>query len=205
MAGVLRRRLLLVAASGIVTGWAARAPAQAESLTGRGAVSGSAEEWPELCGLRVVPAAGRLRCRKRRHQPKWLVPLFRFAGLTVPVRLFTGQRRIQSGAIPSSSQPPLFALRHLCPRSVKDGRRALTEGQRTRQPPSGGGHVRRTMTAKGVATSDAHRNFVGRISVRHICATGLLSKPSPSFGCLKLRPMISVNSSSSTTTSGSNE
>ncbi len=28
MAGVLRRRLLLVAASGLVTGWAARTPAQ---------------------------------------------------------------------------------------------------------------------------------------------------------------------------------
>jgi len=50
-----------------------------------------------------------------------------------------------------------------------------------------------------------YRYFVGRINVRHICATGLLSKPSPSFGCLKLRPITSVNSSSSTTTSGSNE
>ena len=38
--------------------------------------------------------------------------------------------------------------------------------------------------------------------MRHICADGLLSQPSPSFGCLKLRPMMSVNSSSSTTTSG---
>src|SRR3984893_5109555 len=51
----------------------------------------------------------------------------------------------------------------------------------------------------------SQRYRVGRIRVRHICADGLLSQPSPSLGCLKLRPMISVNSSSSTTTSGSNE
>src|ERR1700719_2733646 len=51
----------------------------------------------------------------------------------------------------------------------------------------------------------AQRYRVGRIRVRHICADGLLSQPSPSLGCLKLRPMISVNSPSSTTTSGSNE
>ena len=47
--------------------------------------------------------------------------------------------------------------------------------------------------------------LVGRIRVRHMCATGLLSKPSPSLGCLKLRPITSVKSSRSTTTSGSNE
>jgi hypothetical protein len=98
-----------------------------------------------------------------------------------------------------------FALRHLCPRFVKDGRRAVTRVQSTRQPPSGGGHVHWTMTATCVAMLGPYRNFVGRIRVRHICATGLLSKPSPSFGCLKLRPITSVNSSSSTTTLGSNE
>ena len=32
---------------------------------------------------------------------------------------------------------------------------------------------------------------VGRAIELHICATGLLSKPRPSFGCLKWRPIIS--------------
>src|SRR5262249_38335501 len=50
-----------------------------------------------------------------------------------------------------------------------------------------------------------YRNLLGRIKVRHICATGLWSKPRPSSGCRKLRPITSVNSSSSTTTSGSKE
>ena len=27
--------------------------------------------------------------------------------------------------------------------------------------------------------------------MRHMCAVGLLSKPKPSFGCLKLRPTMS--------------
>ena len=46
---------------------------------------------------------------------------------------------------------------------------------------------------------------VGQIIVRHIWATGLPSKPRPSFGCLKLRPMMSSKSSSSTWTLGSKE
>ena len=42
-------------------------------------------------------------------------------------------------------------------------------------------------------------------AARHIWATGLLSKPRPCSGWRKLRPMMSVNSSSSTCTFASNE
>ena len=52
---------------------------------------------------------------------------------------------------------------------------------------------------------DCYRYSAGRIIARHMCATGLLSKPSPCSGWRKLRPMMSVNSSSSTCTLGSNE
>src|SRR5215475_6370531 len=48
-----------------------------------------------------------------------------------------------------------------------------------------------------------YKYFVGHMIVRHMCAEGLASQPRPSFGCLKLRPMTSVNSSSSTRTVGS--
>src|SRR5262245_32859176 len=50
-----------------------------------------------------------------------------------------------------------------------------------------------------------HKNRVGHISVRHMCDDGVLSKPSPSFGCLKLRPMMSMKSSRLTLALGSNE
>jgi hypothetical protein len=50
-----------------------------------------------------------------------------------------------------------------------------------------------------------YRKRVGHSIVRHICADGLLSRPSPSLGCLKCRPMISVKSSRSTLALGSNE
>src|SRR5215471_7170062 len=50
-----------------------------------------------------------------------------------------------------------------------------------------------------------HKNRVGQLSVRHMCEEGVLSQPSPSFGCRKLRPIMSVNSSSSTLALGSNE
>lgn len=48
-----------------------------------------------------------------------------------------------------------------------------------------------------------YRYRVGHMTVRHMCADGLSSRPSPSSGCLKFRPTMSVNSSSSTCTSGS--
>src|SRR6185369_3941077 len=51
----------------------------------------------------------------------------------------------------------------------------------------------------------AYRKLCGQIIVRHMCATGDPSKPSPSFGCLKFRPITSSNSPSSTVTAGSNE
>ena len=50
-----------------------------------------------------------------------------------------------------------------------------------------------------------YKYFVGQLIVRHMWADGESSKPRPSFGCLKLRPMTSVNSSSSTLSVGSNE
>src|ERR1700683_5671028 len=50
-----------------------------------------------------------------------------------------------------------------------------------------------------------YRNRVGHISVRHICADGEVSKPRPSFGCLKLRPTMSTKSSRLTLAFGSNE
>ncbi len=51
----------------------------------------------------------------------------------------------------------------------------------------------------------SHKNRVGHIRVRHICADGELSKPRPSSGCLKLRPMMSTKSLRSTLALGSNE
>src|SRR5262249_809271 len=54
-------------------------------------------------------------------------------------------------------------------------------------------------------TGQPHKNRVGHISVRHMCDDGVLSKPSPSFGCLKLRPMMSTKLSRLTTALGSNE
>ena len=51
----------------------------------------------------------------------------------------------------------------------------------------------------------AYRNRVGHIMVRHMCADGLLSRPSPSLGCLKLRPMMSTKSPRLTLAFGSNE
>src|SRR5262245_14589611 len=50
-----------------------------------------------------------------------------------------------------------------------------------------------------------YKNRVGQFNVRHMCEDGVLSQPSPSLGWRKLRPMMSVNSSSSTFALGSNE
>ena len=59
---------------------------------------------------------------------------------------------------------------------------------------------------RGQVGDDFHyKNRVGQRIVRHIWAEGLLSRPRPSFGCRKLRPMISTKSSSSTLAFGSNE
>ncbi len=44
----------------------------------------------------------------------------------------------------------------------------------------------------------------GNIIVRHMCAVPLLSFPSPSFGCLNWRPMMSMNGSIDTFAFGSN-
>ena len=49
------------------------------------------------------------------------------------------------------------------------------------------------------------RKLFGQIIVRHMCATGEPSKPSPSPGCRKFRPTTSSNSSKSTAAFGSNE
>jgi hypothetical protein len=55
-----------------------------------------------------------------------------------------------------------------------------------------GGHVEfREYDAGG----DAHRKLFGQIIVRHMCATGEPSNPSPSSGWRKFRPTTSSNSS----------
>ena len=59
--------------------------------------------------------------------------------------------------------------------------------------------------ARTLSSCIGYRYFAGRIIARHMCATGLLSKPRPCSGWRKLRPITSVNSSSSTFASGSNE
>ena len=41
-----------------------------------------------------------------------------------------------------------------------------------------------------------HKKLFGQMMLRHMCATGEPSKPNPSFGWRKLRPMMSVNVSS---------
>ncbi len=64
---------------------------------------------------------------------------------------------------------------------------------------------RREVAADVVGHAGTYRKLVGQIIVRHMWATGLPSKPRPSFGCFQLRPMISVNSSGSTRRFGSNE
>ena len=50
-----------------------------------------------------------------------------------------------------------------------------------------------------------HSGASGLIIVRHMCVTGVLSLPSPSMGCRKWRPIMSVNSSIETWTLGSKE
>src|SRR5271165_1393704 len=62
-----------------------------------------------------------------------------------------------------------------------------------------------TWSIHNVSIEMRHRNRVGQFSVRHMCDAGVLSKPRTSFGCLKLRPTISVKSSRLTTASGSKE
>ena len=59
-----------------------------------------------------------------------------------------------------------------------------------------------TGTGRGIKPQ---RYFVGRRIVRHMCEVGLLSKPRPSSGCLKLRPTMSMNGSQLTTALGSKE
>lgn len=58
----------------------------------------------------------------------------------------------------------------------------------------------RTAGRRG-GTFDLHqRKLFGQIMVRHMCATGDPSNPSPSEGCRKLRPTTSSNSSNATLT-----
>jgi hypothetical protein len=59
-----------------------------------------------------------------------------------------------------------------------------------------------TGTGRGIKRQ---RYFVGRRIVRHMCEVGLLSKPKPSSGCLKLRPTMSMKGSQLTTALGSKE
>src|SRR4029450_3373930 len=56
-----------------------------------------------------------------------------------------------------------------------------------------------TGTGRGIKRQ---RYFVGRRIVRHMCEVGLLSKPKPSSGCLKVRPTMSMKGSQLTTAVG---
>ena len=74
-------------------------------------------------------------------------------------------------------------------------------GRYDRAYPFGGdGHP---STDKLVGASGVQRELRGQIIVRHIWATGELSNPRPSFGCLKCLPTMSSKSSMSTTMCGS--
>ncbi len=48
------------------------------------------------------------------------------------------------------------------------------------------------------AADSAYSGRFGLAMVRHMCEEAVLSNPSPSFGCLNWRPMMSVNTSMST-------
>jgi hypothetical protein len=79
-------------------------------------------------------------------------------------------------------------------------------------PPSprrGSGRTRRCGTLRTqtgrTQTGRTHRKLFGQIIVRHMCATGEPSKPSPSAGWRKCLPTTSSNSSKVTTTAGSKE
>ena len=66
--------------------------------------------------------------------------------------------------------------------------------------------IERAGDAEGRPRLNQRRNYSGVSGlaiVRHMCATGLLSLPRPSFGCLKWRPMMSMNGSIDTTAFGS--
>ena len=97
-----------------------------------------------------------------------------------------------SPAIPSAAPPP-------------SGARPAFRWARVFWPRSATSRALPARTGSWTADGIAYRYFAGRIIARHMCATGLLSKPSPCSGRRKLRPMMSVNSSSSTCTLGSNE
>src|SRR5579871_2076119 len=69
--------------------------------------------------------------------------------------------------------------------------RQLGEGavlRKVKKSPTGYGGGNMTSATQ----SRRHKNRVGQRIVRHICAEGLLSRPRPSFGCLKLPPMMST-------------
>ena len=69
----------------------------------------------------------------------------------------------------------------------------------------GHGACRGVSRGSVAVTESRYKNRVGHISVRHMCDDGELSKPSPSFGCLKWRPTMSTKSSRLTVALGSNE
>src|SRR5579863_4664436 len=65
------------------------------------------------------------------------------------------------------------------------------------------GHRKRGCAHTLPIIDEVYKGRSGMAIDLHMCATGLPSKPSPSLGCLKLRPMISVNCSSVGFTPGS--
>jgi Pentapeptide repeats (8 copies) len=90
------------------------------------------------------------------------------------------------------------------PRGLSGQRRTVAGGGDRPEP--GRSHPGGAWVAvDGAGLGAAQRKLFGQIIVRHMCATGEPSKPSPSAGCRKFRPTTSSNSSKSTTTSGSKE
>jgi hypothetical protein len=96
--------------------------------------------------------------------------------------------------------------------ALLDIRRGVRHGVRCRAFPCSAGRYDRAYpfggdghlsTDKLVGASGVQSELRGQIIVRHIWATGELSNPRPSFGCLKCLPTMSSKSSMSTTMCGS--
>src|SRR5262249_58983983 len=70
-------------------------------------------------------------------------------------------------------------------------------GGGTRPYPGAGMRPYRVAGTDALRPARRYRKLFGQIRVRHMCAVGEPSKPRPSLGSLKLRPITSVNVSGS--------
>ncbi len=116
--------------------------------------------------------------------------------------------------VPAAERSSVVTLVHGDEPFLRDRQRVLlcrhtltfAAGNRRRTSPVAAAGAAAGAAAAGIRVGGlAHRKLFGQIIVRHMCATGEPSKPSPSAGCLKFRPTTSSNSSNSTTSPGSNE